>query len=893
MAGKQTPLAPSSPRAPARSALIRLPVVFRHLCTDTDTRATEETRRSGRANKGQHTKNQDSLEEPAPVPKTKAQLKAEKKAPPKGKGEAVRAQSTQSADQEEEEEEDAVIRCVCGDQRDIRGREMICCDSCEAWQHNKCLSLPEGGYWENRTYYCERCRPGDHQELLAAMARGEKPWARKKGSKPKPRPSDVKQEESGGTPSQPPAEDTPSQTPARNTAETPTPAPAPAEPQTAPSNGHPEPKVDNFNFCQATINLTVLQAEPVQPQSPTGEKRRHDTTTEKANKKRRKSSQHQEKAAPPAPTVNDIDALAPTQKPFAEKLRDTFAPLITAASSSRGFRIPDGETAKSMASKIALQVSQATVAQYGDPAGGDSPYSQRVRAIMFNAKKNALMIDRILSGSMKAKELATMPIEEMASEDQQKENAAIREAALKQSILLDEAGPRLRKTHKGEEIVGEDNMETHEFKQPVLRERESISEDVPMQSPVTSRPPESPADGQHRPSMDHSGQTPDGARRPSTNFDINSVFDKVRSPQHDQQTFLLRRQSSLQSMDKAPLPVDDADVDRLLKDEDNDTDMVGYSSDPSVCWHGSISMQGLQPFDAVARHVAGGDFGQVVPWDKLITNTVSVQGRIESSKGDEYIQSIATSDIYDVAVLSLSPVTSEARAVMDHFYTYFHSRGRWGVVPVENMAGDVMRDLYVIPVEAGGSNLPPFIDMLEHCTIETPRKEHMVLLALVAKLPEVKLQQPELVPQPQAAIAQPPQSTPPANGPSPSPVNPHAPQYSPMAQNFPPAQYNQSYTQQPMNGGHQYPQPPPQYQVPPHHQIPKAVDILGPFIDAPVVMQILVENLSKNEAVSEVIMANIRHIMDTKPAARTDMKSFTDALFEQKANANGGQSHAQ
>ncbi len=210
----------------------------------TDAVAVEEIRRSGRANKGHHTKNQDALDEPVPAApqQPKAQSKSSKKGQGPAKGQAARAQSAQSADQEDEEE-DAIIRCVCGDQRDIRGRQMICCDTCLAWQHNKCLSLPEGDYWEGKDYYCERCKPEDHQELLAAMARGEKPWARKKGSKPKPRPSDVKPDAEQEKASTPPPPQTTSAT-----------SQAPADEHTSPlaqaqdeSNGHADAKVFHLN----------------------------------------------------------------------------------------------------------------------------------------------------------------------------------------------------------------------------------------------------------------------------------------------------------------------------------------------------------------------------------------------------------------------------------------------------------------------------------------------------------------------------------------------------------------------------------------------------------------------------------------------------------------------
>ena len=90
---------------------------------------------------------------------------------------------------------------------------------------------------------------------------------------------------------------------------------------------------------------------------------------------------------------------------------------------------------------------------------------------MFNLKKNTVLVDRLLSGSLKAAEFVAMEAEEMASADKQREYAAMREAAEKQMILTDEPGPRLRKTHKGEEIVGEDNVDNQDFRQPELDER--------------------------------------------------------------------------------------------------------------------------------------------------------------------------------------------------------------------------------------------------------------------------------------------------------------------------------------------------------------------------------------------------------------------------------------
>lgn len=900
---------------------------------------TEETRRSGRANKGHHTKHRDSLDEPSHNATTSA--KPEKKAPEPVKGGkktlAARDPSTPPPEQDDQEdEEDAVIRCVCGDQRDIRGRQMICCDTCEAWQHNKCLGLPEGDFWDGKDYYCEQCKPQDHVELLAAMARGEKPWARKKGSKPKPRLSDIKQEtlsDKASTPQQP---TTPSRSaPAPSEVVTPTPVPTSARTEAA-ANGSVDSLVGALVHHRTTSADRPSQSEPKsQPQSPSGEKRRYEPSAEKANasKKRRKSSHPDPKAPPKTEPVTDMDALPQNQKALAEKLCEILTPLINTASDIRGYRIPDGHTAKSLAIQFTLQISNAAFAAYGEPSGTESPYFAKIRTIMFNVKKNTVLVDRLLSGNLKAQDFVRMEAEEMASEDKQREYAAMREAAEKQAILTEEAGPRLRKTHKGEEIVGEEDTEMHEFKQPSLRERESIPEDSVMQSPVGNRPSQSPANASRNPiAADGSDELADGIRRASTNFDINSVFDKVRSdklrsPQQEQHTFLQRKTSAIQNHEKpqattATASVDDADVDRLLKDDDNDADMPGYSTDPTVCWQGSIHMQSMSPFDAVARFVAGGDFGQVVPWEKLLTNALSVQGRIESAKGNDYIQGIANTESHEVAILSVSPVTTDGRTVLDHLYTYFHSRGRWGVVPVDSGGNGILRDLYVIPIEAGASNLPPFIEMLEYCTIETPRKEHMLILALIAKLPDAKSQHP---PPSQCPKAIPPQeNTPrptiqqPPNGLIQPPVtNPYAPQFSPVASGFPQGPYGNPYVHPllpttnaptfPLPPQHPQPQPqpqphfqqsPPLFPLPPlHHRIPRAFEILGPYIDSPVIATILSSSLSQNQAISELQMENLRHIVEQIPEARTNMGVLTDHLKTKSesgggANRNGNGGHA-
>lgn len=632
-----------------------------------------------------------------------------------------------------------------------------------------------------------------------------------------------------------------------------------------------------------------------QPQSPVGEKRRLDSSADKdsSNKKRRKSSSANTltTTAPQTGVATEIDALPPKQKSMAEKLRDTLIPLINDAADSRSYRIPDGQTARSLATQFALDIDHAMLERHGEPESANSPFSSQVRSVMFNIKKNTNLVDQLLSKSLKAEDFASMTSEEMASEEKQREYAAIREANVKQVLLKEDTGPHYRKTHKGEELVDNDNEHQHDdFKAPAPpRDRDNEDSVQAPSSPVQEQQMtvELPEDIEKRaPIAVDTTSGADSTRRPSSNFDINSVFAQVRSPQTDQQAFSHRRQSSVRAPEKASGPGVDADVDRLLKDEDGDVEMTGFGDD-TIVWQGSIHMQQMEPFAVVARFIAGGDFGKAVPWEKLLSSSLPIQGRIEEGKGDEYIRGLAMTGSHDVAVLALSPVTAEGRDSMDHLYRYFQPRNRWGVVPVDKLESEAMRDLYVVPIPPGGSNLPGFIDMLEYCTIESPRKEHMLLLALVAKLPDVQPAPPqfehqalEATPVQPAPMVHPPNGT---SGPSPSPLtNPHAPSYSPVAPSFPPGHhFANNFPALPIGNGvphglpHQAPSPPVN---------PLVAEILGPYMHTATAKTIV----GAQPGISREQLESLRAALDKVPAAREDIGELSKHLAQSNgALANG------
>lgn len=194
-------------------------------------------RRSGRATKGQHTKNIETADVPPPAKRAR-------------KGTRSKPAKQAEATPPPEDDADAIIRCICGyvEEDEDDDRVMIVCDNCEAWQHNECMEVSENTEELPEQYFCELCRPEDHRDLLAKVARGEKPWEerakerereeaerksrKRKGGKrgKKGRASEVKADaaNANGTPASSPAAKPPAPSPAIAppvTASAPIPAP--------------------------------------------------------------------------------------------------------------------------------------------------------------------------------------------------------------------------------------------------------------------------------------------------------------------------------------------------------------------------------------------------------------------------------------------------------------------------------------------------------------------------------------------------------------------------------------------------------------------------------------------------------------------------------------------
>ena len=637
-----------------------------------------EVRRSVRATKGQH-KALEAQDQPIEAPKRRG--KKNKKAAP-----------------EPEEPEEEIIRCVCGatEQDEDSGEPWIACDTCGAWQHNICMGMSQ--YTEDlpKEYFCEQCRPENHKDLLAGIDRGEKPWEARRKAYEEEKNEKKKRGTKKGT---------------KKRASDPKEEVAQASQKSKPSPA-PEPKKESKS--------TAGQKRKVADGPPDKESKQ----AQKIRKVSETQSAPVDEYTPPDDLAAKITELSETRQGPAKALSKGLLHSIGALEKKGLFTASDGVTAGSRAERLALQIERAV----HDTHPAANTYTNQIRTLAFNLKTNTELCASLLNHSLSPNTIATKPSEQLATKEHQKEVTEMKAKAEKQAVKITDPNLRIiRKTHKGDEMVGDEGF---------------TSEAVPTgPAPrATGRDKSEPlkkAEGdERRVSVAHSGHSRsptqdlaiDTQQSPSrADFDINKVFSSVKSPTLSHN----RRPSAVAA--PASGPGIDPDVDRMLEDG---TQSPPYSPredavDPDAVWRGNLVMNTIAEVQVVAKHMGGAKLNETIglAWEKLIPKTLTVCGRIDEQQAIAYLCGLRYSVPTDIVVVSLEPTSERAKANMQKLVDYFVSKKRYGVIGDKGIAN--VRDTYLVPVLPGSANHPEFMMNLGDNFLPETRTEPVMLAVFV------------------------------------------------------------------------------------------------------------------------------------------------------------------
>lgn len=831
----------------------------------------DEPRRSVRANKGQH-KNASSS--PAPNPKA---AKA-------AKGKTTK-KTTEPEVEAEDDEEDEEIRCICGNTNRKDKRPFIACDACSVWQHNVCMGIPDDEDDVPEHYFCEECRPEEHQETLQALKRGEKIWEvrnkiyqteRRTSKSRKNRGKQGDDSTPGWLKKDVPAEET---QPSAETQESPQKT---AEPQQVVETGSKR-KREDIKEEKPQEDPEEVDDKPVRPG--------------RQDKRRKSSSNVEEQTATDSDTaLLEINQLPADRKKVASALSQIISSDVQERTKNSAFKIPENHTAKSIGDYYAVRIEYSLQMNHGGTK--EASYMTQFRALHANLKKNRSLVERLLSRALTPDQLSLMSTSDMASEELRRERAELKEVLDRQAVAVTEEGPRYRQDHKGYHAIEDESKDVPDTR-------------VPTPQPPTARP--GTKDGQRQSESQEPGEASRSADPPTNDptqpntsateqqtgqqFDMNNIWAKTAqsptaaSPQAGSKAKPPpRRSNSVQISSIAQAGAkDDPDVDRMLEDNDEPYSPAAATGADAIVWRGKLIQNSEEEAPVLnARFVAGRDLVASISWQDLLPASLSIDGRLQIQKAEDYLCGLRWSSSSDVSVLSLTPYDN--REAFNKIFDYFHSRQRYAVV--EKGKPPLVRELYIIPVDVG-AKLPEHIEMLEHCTIKKPVEERLLLASLtVTRAPDEALSaQADGTAPIQLAQAGTNGNLPQhvrqsISGPAGSPIGNQTP-FSPSQAGQPPVGYAISANVQPASYAPQHPFPPNPYGAPsqanaayslPQQQKlgpnPRVNEILGDLQFTPSAMQIL--QASPN--MSDQQLQGLRTVLLENPHSRNDLTALTAIL---------------
>ncbi|KAF8464359.1 transcription factor S-II, central domain-containing protein [Kalaharituber pfeilii] len=416
--------------------------------------------------------------------------------------------------------------------------------------------------------------------------------------------------------------------------------------------------------------------------------------------------------------------------------------------------------------KLAIEIEHHVyLALWNQHSQATPQYKLKARGIGLNLPKNPLLQSRLLKREVTPEKLVQMKPEEMASEEfQMLAEQVRRESELQNTIVAERTGPRIRRTHKGEEIVEDDINRSGGNDEPVyIAPRGSdhnAMEDV--SSPTRSRAvSQATEDYPMSPQQVHTeepvqpGSTPQTPRTPLTaktptargsQFSIENVWSNINAP--DEQVH--QRPSSQRPPPPHMLSIRpqqqklavDAEIDKLLAEEDHDmeNEEPPYSpselifSDTLPYWRGHVSMVSVSNFPARAHYLGGAEGAQErIPLGELLGQTMLIDGRIAIDRATEYLCGQKFSHTNEIVVLSIEPEEQHsdpaAAAEFSKLFQYFQRKERYGVVG--KPGHKAVKDCYLVPIDLR-DDMPDFFETLyKHSLEQAPRKKRVFAVVFV------------------------------------------------------------------------------------------------------------------------------------------------------------------
>lgn len=462
--------------------------------------------------------------------------------------------------------------------------------------------------------------------------------------------------------------------------------------------------------------------------------------------------QHQ----PPPEIVKASDLRDKVRQSVALALKKILVQVaLPEAADKKALDLPGQMTEDGFAERLALKIEDALYTELANkpikkPKKKDPPvdvgpkYRDKFRTLSFNLRdeKNPALRLRIIKGELTPKQIVTLTPEEMLNPELQKLAESVRQESIRDSVLKVNDVPRIRRTHKGDEIV-ETNEDSSESSRPANSEEPHRGEEVKHKSNlIKERVPDGSKKRKHVEFSDHVEYSDDREKR-------------QRSVDYDQQNYAMDDVTSY-SPEHSPeetglISDDDLELDSVLNESNGSAQNpeTSKSTDKKKeeigIWVGNVTMPGMAQFPGSAFHLQGADnFSPFESWSEVmdLNEPIVIDGRLDENKAGNYLYAIRQSKSLISFVLRSDEPTGDQTG-FNKVFDYYHSRKKVGVI--KNKKG-IVRDAYIVTI-ANTDPIPAYLALDEASeeqisSLQAKQDKIIVCLFVVAHFSEPSREKP-------------------------------------------------------------------------------------------------------------------------------------------------------
>lgn len=347
----------------------------------------------------------------------------------------------------------------------------------------------------------------------------------------------------------------------------------------------------------------------------------------------------------------------------------------------------------------------------------------RSLSVILKDDKNPDLHKRIVTGELTPDEFVTLSRDELMNPALKEMAEAVRAESIRNSILVVDDGPRIRRTHKGEEYIDNafEEQQKQDWKEEAKPEssRESTADkeqkssngerDSARNSPIMMAPQEPILPSLSTDTADSNidyNDYGDNSQQDNVEIDDGVDLDEILNSES-------KRKTGETKMEEQE---DDAEYDPFYVPSGSES--KSRSPPPSedvVVYTGQVMMPTVAEFPGTAVHLSGPKgFNPYVSWSRVIDAMapLSIEGRLDRSRAAKYLQAVGQSK--DIISFVLRSDEGENASQFNKLFNYFTQKEKYGVIvrprSLYSTHGPQMmaKDAYLIPLKEG-DDIPDYL----------------------------------------------------------------------------------------------------------------------------------------------------------------------------------------